>query len=100
MLILGVTILAVLILTGKFNEKRGQSGDKLPVANEELLILGTADSVENLEKNQIYTDKGIYIYEKDIDWSPYLYQSVQAVTEDDRILHINNLLQREAKLKN
>ena len=100
LLILGVTILAVLILTGKFNEKRGQSGDKLPVANEELLILGTADSVENLEKNQIYTDKGIYIYEKDIDWSPYLYQSVQAVTEDDRILHINNLLQREAKLKN
>ena len=100
LLILGVTVLAVLILTGKLNEKRGQSEEKLPVANEELLILGTADSVENLEKNQIYTDKGIYIYEKDIDWSPYLYQSVQAVTENNRILHINNLLQREVKLEN
>jgi hypothetical protein len=93
LLILGVMVLAVLILTGKLSEKRGQFEEKLPVANEELLILGTADSIENLEKNQIYTDKGIYICEKETDWTPYLYQSVQAVTEDNRILHINNLLQ-------
>ena len=100
LLILGVVVLAVLILTGKLSEKRGQSEEKLPVANEELLILGTADSIENLEKNQVYTDKGIYFCEKEIEWAPYLYQSVQAVTEDDRILHINNLLQREVKLEN
>ena len=100
LLILGVMVLAVLILTEKLSEKMGQSEEKLPVANEELLILGTADSIKNLEKNQIYTDKGIYICEKETDWTPYLYQSVQAVTEDDRILHINNLLQREVKLEN
>lgn len=100
LLILGMIVLVILILSGKMLKKDGQFGDKTPVANEELLILGTEDSVEGLEKNQVYTDKGIYLYEEDIDWSPYLFQSVQAVTEENRILHINNLLQREVKLEN
>ena len=56
--------------------------------------------MEKMQKKQIYTDKGIYICEKETDWTPYLYQSVQAVTEDNHILHINNLMQREVKLEN
>ena len=100
LLILGFIIFVLLVIAGKMFPQKGVEGDKIPVANEELLILGTPDMVEGLEKNQIYTDKGIYLCELEIDWMPYLYQSVQAVTEEDRILHINNLLQKEVKLEN
>ena len=100
LLIFGLFVILFLALTGKLLKKDVQFGDKKPVANEELLILGTADSIQGLENNQVYTDKGIYEYEEEIDCTPYLYQSVQAVTEENRILHINNLLQREVKLEN
>lgn len=100
LLILGLLVIFFLFITGRIFDKGGQQEEQTPVANEELLILGTPDTVEKLEKNQVYTDKGIYTYEKETDWSPYLYQSVQAVTEDDKILHIKNLLQREVKLEN
>ena len=100
LLIFGLFVILFLALTGKLLKKDVQFGDKKPVANEELLILGTADSIQGLENNQVYTDKGIYEYEEEIDYTPYLYQSVQAVTEENRILHINNLLQREVKLEN
>jgi len=100
LLIFGLFVILFLALTGKLLKKDVQFGDRKPVANEELLILGTADFVEGLEKNQVYTDKGIYEFDEEIDWTPYLYQSVQAVTEENYILHINNLLQREVKLEN
>lgn len=100
LLILGLLVIIFLFFTGRIFYRGGQYGDSTPVANEELLILGTSDTVEGLEKTEVYTDKGIYIFEDEIDWTPYLYQSVQAVTEDDKILHIKNLLQREVKLEN
>lgn len=100
LLALGLLVIFFLILTGKLFQKDGQFGDETPVANEELLILGTADSVEGLKDTEVYTDKGTYMFEGEIDWTPYLYQSVQAVTEENKILHINNLLQREVKLEN
>ena len=100
LLIFGLLVILFLVLTGKLMKKNMQFGEKKPVANEELLILGTGDIIDGLEKNQVYTDKGIYLYEKEIDWTPYLFQSVQAVTEENNILHINNLLQREVKLEN
>lgn len=100
LLIFGIAVLITLVFTGKLFQKEEKFEDQFPVANEELLILGICDSLENLGENQVYTDKGIYIYEKEMNWSPYLYQSVQAVTEENRILHINNLLQREVKLEN
>ena len=74
--------------------------EKMPIANEELLIFGTSETIEGLEEGEVYTDKGIYLFDKNVDWSHYRYQSVQAVTEGQRILHINNLLQREVKLEN
>ena len=100
LLALGLLVILVLILTGKLFQKGGQFEDKTPVANEELVIFGNAESIEGLVENQVYTVKGIYTFEGTIDWSPYLYQSVQAVTEGNEILHINNLLQREVKLQN
>lgn len=100
LLALGLLVIFFLILTGKLFQKDGQFQDKTPVANEELLILGTAETVEGLEEKEVYTDKGIYIFEDEIDWTPYLYQSVQAVAEENKILHINNLLQREVKMEN
>lgn len=100
LLAFGLLVILFLILTGKLLPKDGQFRDETPVANEELLILGIAGSVEGLEEAEVYTDKGIYIFEGKIDWTPYLYQSVQAVTEENKILHINNLLQREVKLEN
>lgn len=74
--------------------------EKMPIANEELLIFGTSETIEGLKEGEVYTDKGIYLFDKNVDWSHYRYQSVQAVTEGQRILHINNLLQREVKLEN
>ena len=100
LLILGLVILAVLGFGGKLFQKNLQIQEEGPVANEELLILGTADSIEGLEEHAVYTDKGIFYYENAMDWSSYLFQSIQAVTEDDQILHINNLLQREVTLEN
>lgn len=100
LLILGLFVIFFLLLTGRIFYRGGQDKEETPVANEELLILGTSATVDGLEKEAVYTDKGIYIFEEEIDWTPYLYQSVQAVTEDDRILHIKNLLQREVKLEN
>ncbi len=100
LLALGLLVILFLVLTGKLFQKNVPFRDETPVANEELLILGTKDSVEGLEEGEVYTDKGIYLFEEEIDWTPYLYQSVQAVTEENRILHINNLLQREVKLEN
>ena len=99
-LVLGLLVILFLILTGKLFQKNGQFGTEALIANEELLILGTAKEVEGLEAYEVYTDQGIYRYEEEIDWTPYLFQSVQAVTEEDCILHINNLLQREVKLEN
>lgn len=100
LLILGLLVILFLILSGKLFQKDGQLTDKTPVANEELLILGTSDSIEGLGNTEVYTDQGVYSFEKEIDWTPYFFQSVQAVTEDHKILHINNLLQREVKLEN
>ncbi len=100
LLVFGLLVILFLLLTGRIFYRGGQDKEQTPVANEELLILGTSDTVGGLEKKAVYTDKGIYIFEEEIDWTPYLYQSVQAVTEDDRILHIKNLLQREVKLEN
>ena len=100
LLILGLFVIFFLLLTGRIFYRSGQDGENTPVANEELLILGTSDTVDGLDEGAVYTDKGIYIFEEETDWTPYLYQSVQAVTEDDRILHIKNLLQREVKLEN
>lgn len=100
LLIFGLLVIFFLLFTGRIFYRGGQDEEKTPVANEELVILGTSDTVEGLEKKAVYTDKGIYIFEEEIDWTPYLYQSVQAVTEDDKILHIKNLLQREVKLEN
>lgn len=98
-LIFGIIVLTFLILKGKFGFGKDPTEDA-PVANEELLILGTSEQIEGLEKDQVYTDRGIYRYEEAVDWTPYLYQSVQAVTEEERILHINNLLEREVTLEN
>ena len=98
LLILGMLVILFLILNGKLFQKDGQMTDKTPVANEELLILGTSDSIEGLGNTEVYTDQGVYSFEKEIDWTPYLFQSVQAVTEEHKILHINNLLQRELKI--
>ncbi len=97
-LIFGIIVLTFLILKGTGFRK--DPTEDVPVANEELLILGTSEQIEGLEKDQVYTDRGIYRYEEALDWTPYLYQSVQAVTEEDRILHINNLLEREVTLEN
>lgn len=100
LLILGLLIIFFLVITGRVFHRGGQKGEQVPVANEELVILGISDTVEGLEKTEVYTDKGLYTFEGEIDWTPYLYQSVQAVTEEKRILHIKNLLQREVKLEN
>ena len=100
LLVFGVMVLLFMLLTGKLFNKDTNQVDKIPIANEELLILGTSDSVEGLKKGEVYTDKGIYQMEGSTEWGNYLYQSVQAVTEENKILHINNLLQRETKLKN
>lgn len=100
LLILGLAVLLGLALFGKLFQNNRKIQEKPLIANEELLILGTKDSVKGLEKNQIYTDKGLYYCNDKIDWEPYLYQSVQAVTENDQIIHISNLLQREVRLEN
>lgn len=100
LLILGLLVIVLLGLSGKLFQKDEQLTDKIPVANEELLILGTSELIEGLGTKEVYTDKGVYMFEKEIDWEPYLFQSVQAVTEENKILHINNLLQREVKLEN
>ena len=100
LLVCGLLVILFLIFSGKLFRKDQQLTDKAPVANEELLILGTSETIEGLEKTQVYTDKGVYQFEGEIDWSLYLFQSVQAVTEEYKILHINNLLQREVKLEN
>lgn len=97
-LIFGIIVLMFLILKG--TDFRKDPTEEIPVANEELLILGTSEQIEGLEKDQVYTDRGIYRYEEALDWTPYLYQSVQVVTEEERILHINNLLEREVTLEN
>ena len=100
LLILGLLVILFLLFSGKLFRNDKQQGDKKPVANEELLILGTSESIEGLEETKVYTDKGVYTFEGETDWSLYLFQSVQAVTEDSKILHINNLLQREVRLEN
>ncbi len=100
LLAFGILIILFLMFTGRLLKNNEPSPEKVPVANEELLILGTADQVEGLEKNEIYTDKGVFYTAEETDWTPYLYQSVQAVTEGQKILHISNLLQREVKLEN
>ena len=100
LLVLGLFIILFLIFTGRLFQKSIHHTEQAPVANEELLILGIAGTTEGLESGEIYTDKGIYSYEGETDLTPYLYQSVQAVTEEDKILHIINLLQREVTLQN
>ena len=60
LLILGLAILLGLALFGKLFQNNRKIQEKPLIANEELLILGTKDSVKGLEKNQIYTDKGLY----------------------------------------
>lgn len=100
-LILGILILLILAMTGRlFQRRKRAEKQEIPIANEELLILGIPETVEGLEKEEIYTDKGVYSFQGEIDWSSYLYQSVQAVTEEGKILHINNLLSREVVLSN
>lgn len=100
LLVLGILVIVFLGMTGRIFPKDGQFQEETPIANEELLILATPDLTKGLEANQVYTDKGLYFVKEKINWEPYLYQSVQAVTEGDDILHINNLLQREVKLEN
>ncbi len=101
LLILGLAIIFFLILRGRiFRKGTAVIEENVPVANEELLILGTGEQIEGLDKQEVYTDRGIYQFEEEIDWTPYLFQSVQAVTEEQKILHISNLLQRKVTLEN
>ena len=100
LLLAGVLAILFLLITGRLFGRNEQKSEDTPIANEELLILGTAETVEGLAEQEVYTDRGVYTYEGDPDWDAYLYQSVQAVTEDMKVLHINNLLQREVKLQN
>lgn len=100
LLAFGMLVILFLIVTGRLLKKNEQLPEKEPVANEELLILGTDEQITGLEENEIYTDKGVFYTAEETDWTPYLYQSVQAVTEGQKILHISNLLQREVKLEN
>lgn len=100
LLAFGILVILFLIATGRLLKKNEQSPEKEPIANEELLILGTNEQITGLEENEIYTDKGVFYTAEETDWTFYLYQSVQAVTEGQKILHINNLLQREVKLEN
>ena len=100
LLIVGVLAILFLLITGRLFGKNEQNFEDTPIANEELVILGTAETVEGLSEKEVYTDRGVYTYEGNFEWDLYLYQSVQAVTEDTKILHINNLLQREVKLEN
>ena len=100
MLVIGSILLLVLALSGKLGRTEQENAEKPPIANEELLILGTEKSIEGLGEKEVYTDKGVYTFEEETDFAPYVYQSVQAVTEGNHLLHINNLLQREVKLEN
>ena len=100
LLVLGLIILAVMIFGRNLIQQDGENETPELIANEELLILGTKENIDGLKDGEVYTDRGIYTVEEVIDWEPYLYQSVQAVVEDSKILHINNLLQREVKLEN
>lgn len=100
LIVLGLVIILFLLITEKFFYKGGQTEEDAPVANEELLILGTSDNIEGLKEREVFTDRGVYSFEGEVDWTPYLYQSVQAVTEERRILHIKNLMQREVRLEN
>lgn len=101
LLIFGILILLILAVSGKlFQKEKKTEKQEAPVANEELLILGTKENIEGLEEQEVYTDQGVYFFQGEIDWSSYLYQSVQAVTDENEILHINNLLSREVLLSN
>lgn len=100
LIVLGLLIILFLLITEKIFYKGQEPDEDAPVANEELLILGTSDTIEGLKEREVFTDRGVYSFEEEIDWTPYLYQSVQAVTEEHRILHIKNLMQREVRLKN
>ena len=97
---LGCIVILLLFFFGEMKKEKEMESEQSLIANEELLILGTAETVEGLEANEIYTDKGIYLLEKEIDCTPYLFHSVQAVTEEQQILQIKNLFQREVKLEN
>ncbi|MGN0334686.1 MAG: SpoIID/LytB domain-containing protein [Lachnospiraceae bacterium] len=99
LLIAGVLVILVLFFTGKlFSSDQNEVPDM--IANEELLILGTSESIDGLLPGEVYTDKGLYTYSEEIDMEAYVYESVQAVTEGKEIILINNLLERQVTLEN
>ena len=100
LLVIGLVVIFVLWMSGKLVKKEELHLEEMPIANEELFIFGTGETIEGLSVQEVYTDRGIYHFEGDMDFTPYLYQSIQAVTEGQEILHINNLLQREVRLEN
>lgn len=101
LLVIGLAMILFLWMSGNLVKKdRLHPAEDSPIANEELFIFGTAETIEGLDEKAVYTDKGIYTFEEEINVLPYIYQSVQAVTEGQKLLHINNLLQREVKLEN
>lgn len=85
----GSIILLYLIFSGKLIRK--QESPQAVKTNEELLVLGTSDTLEGLEKNQVYTNKGIYTIEESLEKEEYLYQCVQALTFEKEILHIQGI---------
>lgn len=101
LLLAGLLTICFLAATGRlFTKENRDMGQPETVANEELLILGTAQTTAGLKEDEIYTDKGVYRLRGETDMTPYLYQSVQTVTEENEVLHINNMLQRQVKLEN
>lgn len=100
LLMIGVLIIFVLVMTGKLGGEKEVIKEQSLIANQELVILGTSDTVEGLETNQIYTNQGVFCVEEDIPWDTYLYQNVQAVTEERKIIHIEKLVREEIKLEN
>lgn len=100
LLMIGVCIIIFLSVTGRLFQKEKKDCPNTEIANEELLILGTEKTIDGLGEMEVYTDRGIYKMRQKMDLEPYIYQSVQAVTEEKELIHINNLLQRQVKLKN
>ncbi len=95
----GVLLIIILAVTGRLFGDPAVTEPEL-IANEELLILATPKSNEELREGQVYTDRGLYTYPENLSIEKYLFESVQAVTEGKQILQINNLLKRRVTMEN
>lgn len=88
-------------LVKSLRKEKEEPGERGPLANAEVFVLGTSKTIDGLEEGQVYTDLGVLSYDaSSLSLEDYRMKNIQVVLEDQRITAFCGTLEKETTLQN